>query len=93
MGKSSSIEVSYRCEQGWHIFEAAQMPGLYIAHQDPRRAFNAVGPAIEKLVKLDSNLDVQVAPEMPFADFVGNARAALVGTKARQRFNLFQAAA
>ena len=69
------------------------MPGLYIAHRDPRRAFNAIGPAIEKLVELDTGMNVRVAPEVPLNEFISTARAALSSAVARQRFNLFKEAA
>lgn len=90
MGTSASIDVSYRCEDGWHIFEAVDMPGLYIANHDPKRAFNAVGPAIEQLIELDTGRQVQAAPEVSFADFIGSNRTPMAGS-AHQRFNLFQA--
>jgi hypothetical protein len=90
MGSSTSIDVSYRCEQGWHIFEAAQMPGLYIANHDAQRAFSAVAPAIEQLLQLDTGMQVQAAPEVSFADFIGGAASSVTGS--HQRFNLFQTA-
>ena len=93
MVTSASIEVSYRCEDGWHIFKCKEMPGLYVAHRDPRQGFLEVGPAIEKLVKLDTDMDVRVAPEVSFAAFIGSARSALASAVALQRFNLFKEAA
>lgn len=90
MVTSTSIDVSYRAEGGWHIFQADQMPGLYVASRDPLVAYSAVGPSIEKLVKLDTGYDVRVAPEVPFSDFIGAARAALTAAATRQRFNLFK---
>lgn len=93
MVTSTSVDVTYKTVEGWHIFEADDMPGLYIAHRDPRRAYNAIGPAIQQLIKLDTGMDCRVAPEIPFGEFIGTARAELCAAVGRQRFNLFKEAA
>ena len=93
MVASTSIEVSHSVKDGWHIFEAVQMPGLYVAHTDPRIAFGEVSTAIEKLVMLDTGMKVLVAPEMAFSDFIGSVRSSLTAAAALQRFNLFKDAA
>lgn len=93
MVASASIVVSHRVEEGWHIFQSDQLPGLYVVNRDPRRAYEAVGPAIAQLVRLDNNIEVTAVPEVSFEDFIGPARAELTVAAARQRFNLFKAAA
>jgi len=93
MVASTSIEVTYKSIEGWHVFEADQMPGFYIAHRDPKRAYEAVCPAIEKLIELDTGMVVRVAPEVPLSEFIDNARAALTRAAASQKFNLFKEAA
>jgi hypothetical protein len=93
MVTSTSVDVSYREVDGWHIFQADQMPGFYVSSRDPLKAYEAVGPTIEKLVKLDTGFDVRVAPEVPFSDFIGAARAAMTVAATRQRFNMFKEAA
>ena len=93
MVASTSIEVTHKVAGGFHIFEAEQMPGLYVAHRDARRAYRAVAPAIEKLVELDTGVVCQAVPDIPFAEFISKARAHLTNASARQRFNLFQQAA
>jgi hypothetical protein len=93
MVSSTSIEVTHKVVEGWHVFEAEQMPGLYIAHRDARRAYKAVGPAIEKLVALDTGQTCRAVPERPFSDFISNTRARLTMAATRQRFNLFKQAA
>jgi hypothetical protein len=93
MVTSTSIEVSHRVEDGWHIFESVQMPGFYVAGKDPRRAYSDIGPSVEKLVKLDTGWDVRVAPEIPFDQFISSARSDLTAAAAMQRFTLFKDAA
>lgn len=93
MVASASIEVTHKEVDGNHIFEAEQMPGLYIASADPRVAFEAIAPAIEKLIKLDTGMVVRVAPEIPFTKFISTTRSEKTAAVARQRFNLFQEAA
>ena len=93
MVASTSIEVDHKVIDGWHVFEADQMPGLYIANRNARRAYKAVGPAIEKLIALDTGMTCQAVPEVPFAEFISNARAELINAARRQKFNLFKHAA
>lgn len=93
MVASTSIEVTHKVVEGFHIFEAEQMPGLYIAHRDARRAYKAVGPAIEKLVELDTGMTCRAVPDIPFDAFISKARAELTNAAAHQRFNLFKQAA
>lgn len=93
MSDSTSIEVTHKVIDGWHIFESEQMPGFYIANMDPKRAYEAVAPAIEKLIKLDTGFDCRAIPESPFEQFISNARADLTIAAGRQRFNLFKEAA
>ena len=93
MVASTSIEVTHKLVEGSHVFESEQMPGLYIAHRDARRAYKAIGPAIEKLVELDTGMSCIAVPDVPFDVFISSARAALTNAAARQRFNLFKKAA
>lgn len=93
MVASSSIDVTHKVVEGYHVFESMQMPGLYIAHPDPLSAFKAVGPAIEKLVKLDTGMTCTAVPDIPFEVFISKTRAELTTAAARQRYNLFKQAA
>jgi hypothetical protein len=93
MVASTSIDVTHKVVEGWHVFESEQMPGLYIAHRDARRAYKAVGPAIEKLVGLDTGMVCRAVPDVPFNVFISKARAELTNAAAQQRFNLFKQAA
>lgn len=94
MVASTSVEVTHKVVRGWHIFEAEQMPGLYVANQDARRAYDAVGPAIEKLIELDTGLSCRAVPDVPFSQFISTTGSELaVAAAARQKFNLFKEAA
>lgn len=93
MTASTSIEVTHKVVDGWHIFESEQMPGFYVANRDPKRAYEAVAPTIEKLVKLDTGFDCKALADEPFDQFISEARSDLTAAAARQRFNLFKDAA
>ena len=69
-GPKTSVRVEYRHTDGWHIFSSDQLPGLYVASQDAKRAFADVATAIEKLLKLNEGLDVRAEPELSFEEFV-----------------------
>lgn len=89
---STTIDVDYRHVDGWHIFQAVAMPGFYVAHRDPRRAYEAVGPAIEKLVKLDTDIDCKAVPDVPLKEFISGVRADLTVAQSK-RFTLLKDAA
>lgn len=90
MGITTSIEIDYKCVDGWHIFRAKEMPGLYVANRDLNSAYETVGPAIEKLMLLDSNLECRALPVVPFGQFVRGRATALAGA---HQFTLLKEAA
>ena len=63
------VAVRYKSVDGWHVFASPNMPGLYVASQDAREAFDDVATAIQKLVKLDTGHDVRVEPALPYEEF------------------------
>lgn len=64
------ILVDYRLVDGWHIFTSEHVRGLYIAHPDQRAAFDAIGPAIEKLLAENERVHVEVKPAKTFNAFL-----------------------
>ncbi len=73
-GKQATICVNYRNIDGYHVFTSEDVYGLYVASQEPEKAFNDVGPAIEKLIRLNENVDCQVEPADSFREFLSALR-------------------
>lgn len=70
----TSICVTYKFVDGWHIFASEDLPELYVASPDAELAFNDVGPSIQLLLKLNDGLECTVEPELDFAEFVQLAK-------------------
>jgi hypothetical protein len=66
----TTICVNYKCVDGWHVFASDDLPGLYVASQDAKTAFDDVATAIEKLLHLNQGVKVKAEPELSFMDFV-----------------------
>lgn len=81
-GPKTSICVSYKNTDGWHVFASDDLPGLYIASQDALTAYNDISDAIEKLLKLNQGITVKAEPELSFEEFI---RAASSEEKALER--------
>ena len=64
------ILVDYRVVGGWHVFTSEHVRGLYVAHPDQRAAFEAIGPAIEKLLAENEHVYVEVKPAKTFSAFL-----------------------
>lgn len=73
--KISSVAVRYKYTlDGWHVFTADELPGLYVASQDAETAYNDVAPSIEMLLLLDEGVECTIRPELPFSAFVSMLR-------------------
>lgn len=70
MAVSAAITVNYRFIDGYHVYTSSDVYGLYIANQDARAAYDAVGPSLEKLIKLNEDLDCRVEPTMTFSELI-----------------------
>ena len=70
----TSIRVTYRYKDGWHIFESKDVSGLYIANQDPEIVFRDIVPVIEHLLEHNEGIHCKVEPEPSFSDFLTLAR-------------------
>lgn len=92
MDVSTSIEVSYKHVDGWHIFQSREMPGFYVSNRDPKVAFESIGPTIEKLVELDTGVSCKAFADVPLQQFISTARAEIAGQHS-QRFTLLKHAA
>lgn len=64
------IEVQYRYIDGCHIFTSEDVYGLYVASKSPEKAYRDVQPSIEKLMRLNHGLDIEVTPAQTYSEFV-----------------------
>ena len=62
MARSAAIRVNYRFIDGYHIYTSSDVYGLYVANADSQAAYDAVGPSLERLIKLNENTDCRVVP-------------------------------
>jgi len=74
MAGAAAITVSYRYIQGYHVYTSTDVYGLYVSHQDPQAAYEAVGPSLEKLIKLNDGIDCRVRPMMTYSEMIRAAR-------------------
>lgn len=70
----TSISVKYKNAGGWHVFASDDLPGLYVASEDAKRAFDDVPLAIEKLLELNQGIKVKAEPELSFFEFLKAVR-------------------
>lgn len=75
MTLQTSILATYKSVDGWHVFQADDMPGLYVASKDPVKAFNDVALSIKTLVKLDTGVECTVTPERSVKEFIASIKA------------------
>ena len=73
-GKQATICVNYRNIDGYHVFTSEDVYGLYVASQDPEKAFKGVGPALQKLIRLNEHVNCRVEPADSFREFLSALR-------------------
>jgi hypothetical protein len=74
MAGTAAIRVHYRCIDGYHVYTSEDVYGLYIVNRDAQKAYDAVAPSLEKLIKLNDGLSWRVEPIMTFSEMVRSAR-------------------
>lgn len=74
MSTRTTITVRYKFVDDWHVFQSDQVPGLYVASRDSKAAYEDVGPSIKLLMKLNEGVECDVAPELPFREFIASLR-------------------
>lgn len=47
------LGIKYKCRDGWHIFTADRLPGLFVMSRDLRLAMADLEPSIVLLRRLD----------------------------------------
>ena len=73
-GLTTEIQVRRRVKEGWHVYTCDQLPGLYVAHQDDKVAYNDLPKTIQLLVKLDDGIECTVSHKLTYAEFVQRIR-------------------
>ncbi len=70
-GPPRRVKVVHVYVDGAHFFISVdkRIPGLCVAHADLETAFAAVGPALDRLVKVQYGRDVAYAPQGTFSKF------------------------
>ena len=65
------VKIAYIHVDGAHFFISVdkRVPGLFVGHRDLETAFEAVGPALDRLVKVQDGRDVSFAPQGSFSEF------------------------
>ena len=74
MTLQTSILATYKSVDGWHVFQADDMPGLYVASKDAAKAFNDVAQSIRTLVRLDTGVECTVTPERSVKEFLASIK-------------------
>ena len=60
-GISTEVIVTRRARDGWFVYTCDDLPGLFVASQDDRTAFDDLPASIQKLLKLDLGIECRVS--------------------------------
>jgi hypothetical protein len=71
---SGVLNVQYRFIDGHHVFTSEEVDGLYVASQDPRRAYDDLSHAIKQLVLMNDHVSIELSPMLNFREFLSQAR-------------------
>jgi hypothetical protein len=82
-GFSTEVMVKRRARDGWFVYTCDELPGLFVASQDDRAAYEDVPRSIETLFRLDHGIDCVVTQKLSYAELVKQLH-----VKARARENL-----
>ena len=72
--RATAIQVTYRFIDGYHVYTSDDVYGLYVAHQDPQKAYEAIAPSLEKLIKLNEGIVCRVEPTLTYSELVCSAQ-------------------
>lgn len=57
------IPIQYKEVDGWHVYISDSFPGFYVASADKEKARNNIIPSINKLIELDTGIDIGITEE------------------------------
>jgi hypothetical protein len=70
MPQTTAIRVTYRFIDGLHVYTSEDVYGLYVANQDPQRAYDAVAPSLQKLICLNEGMNCRVEPALTYSELL-----------------------
>jgi hypothetical protein len=73
-GLSTDLRVMRRVRDGWYVYTCDELPGLLVAGQDDKIAYEDVPESIRVLIKLDHGIDCLVTHKVPYAEFLQTVR-------------------
>lgn len=73
-GTQATVAVEYRFIDGYHVFTSRDVYGLYVASRDPRKAYDAVAPAIQQLLSANEGVSCSVEATLSLQQFVDALR-------------------
>jgi hypothetical protein len=73
-GVSTDFVVKRRVRDGWYVYTCDTLPGLLVAGNDDRIAYEDVTNSIRMLLKLDHGVDCVVTHKVSYAEFFRNLR-------------------
>ena len=57
------IIIEHKEIDGWHVYITDAFPGFYVANVDKEKARSDIVPSINKLIELDTGIDVGITEE------------------------------
>lgn len=69
-GFSTEVIVKRRQRDGWSLYTSEDLPGLFVACNDDRKAYNDIPASIQALMKLDHGIDCTVTHRVEYSAFV-----------------------
>lgn len=70
------IDVHRQVRDNWYIYTSEQLPGLYLASPDDRKAYDDLPSAIRELILLDYGVDCRVVHKVEYREFEAMMRLA-----------------
>jgi hypothetical protein len=62
-------KISHEFKNDHHVFKSDSIPGLFIAHQDPMKAFGQIIPTLKALILANTGQNVTVSLGEDFKEF------------------------
>ncbi len=66
----TSIKVTYKGADDWHVFTSNEVPGLLVASKDVKEAYEDIPQSIEMFMLLNEEVECTVEPEVAIVEFL-----------------------
>ena len=73
-GFSAEVVVRRKVQDGWQVYTCDQIPGLFVASEDDKAAYNDLPASIRALLFLDFGIECVVSHKLSYVEFVQNMR-------------------